>query len=617
MKHIIATAYILLLISSTSLAQKVKYKDLFILLKAENYKDADPYLRTFLKNNPEAPHANYSMGKMLQYYMNQGDVLNGRQRLGELADSALMYYKNAANLITEKEVKKHKDDYYLDFRRRDLRTGKFAVKISDVQYDIENRTEAVSLFKKSLTDMVTHLDKAKTFYKAVQESYNSFAERMKTVNMLYFTATNTDINAMRDLVRAYDSCLYHLNTYRSIMKNFGKAAITQELVQKPIDQYPDDGLASTDYYAKTIVLVNYKDWANESIDILLKRIFPLKKRIISFDARVKELHDNVVNDSLDKRDEVFRLATENVGRDLRDYQQGTLPAAIFDYRIAEINYHSALNYWYRAGSDAMTLDVKKDALNDFSKQISGLNKLLNRIRTAYSAEQLMMFNEYITASYGGEEGIQAFIDDQEKSVKEDSTHISQWLKEIERIDRLAIWQSDSISLDIGRVRENEVGVKYQTVLLDTLSDRVIGFYTIRLEGNNNALAFGVAPSSRVVDSLYVVSLSDSAIDKSITLPTYLVDTVGVGQRLWAFYSHELQADSSYVVQVILSDLSTGVPWTNKFNIKDLPAKLMFSSDRKEYFLKDENDNDLLVLDLFGKQVVDEEPEGAEEGNPDN
>ena len=80
MKHILLTAAILFSTVAPGISQKVKYKDLFVLLKAENYANADPYLRSFLLNEPEHPNANYYMGRMLQSYLTEQDILNNSNR---------------------------------------------------------------------------------------------------------------------------------------------------------------------------------------------------------------------------------------------------------------------------------------------------------------------------------------------------------------------------------------------------------------------------------------------------------------------------------------------------------------------------------------------------------
>ena len=87
MKYTFSILFFLCLMTE-GFAQKVKYKDLFVLLRVENYTDADKFLRIYLTQEPDEAHANYAMGKMLQTYLDEGDLLNGSARLMEMAEMA-------------------------------------------------------------------------------------------------------------------------------------------------------------------------------------------------------------------------------------------------------------------------------------------------------------------------------------------------------------------------------------------------------------------------------------------------------------------------------------------------------------------------------------------------
>lgn len=613
----------LLLGSSISFAQKVKYKDLYVLLRVENYDDADKFLRLYLTQEPEDPHANYSMGRMLQAYLDQGNLLNGSERMQQLADSSKFYYTKALNLTTEKYVKKNDDDYYLDFRRRDMRTGKFEVKFSDVQYDIEERIVAVDKFESDLNSMLNHFKLAQDYYANCQNWFKNLTEKSATLNHLYFTSSVDDVNAMREVIKVYDSSLYHLNTYRSIMKDMGKSAVNQDFKQKEIDSYPEGGFADVEFYAETIEYLDYKSWANKHIDIILRQIYPLKKRLITFDKRVKDLHDEVVIDSLDRRDEVFRLATENVGRDLRDYDPNSLPAAIFNYRIAEINYHSAVYYWLREVADSVDIDVKMDMLYDFTSQISGVSKLVYRMHDANTPAQLELYEEYVSARYESPEGMTRFIKDHEDEVRDDSLQLVQWIEELQELDKVAIWQEDSIMLTEGEVRLSPEK-SFTTIIVDTLATRTLGFYSWKKSTDSLTLSFGVAPSNRKLDTLFNIPINTAVVDQTLPIPEYLVDTVGLGKRIWLLQASEMSADSTYLTQVFITDYTVGSAWIREIPVPNHVTMIKRDLESDNLVILGEGDESLAVLDKYGELVVEDEPpeeekeeEGEnEEGDPD-
>ncbi len=119
------------------LAQKVKYKDLIVLLTSKQYEKAEPFLKRYLKENDDNPNAFLYMGIVFQEKSATIDPLLHTEILCSNLDSATLFYDKAFKGINEKELRKN-DEYYEAYTRRDLRTGKFVIKLSDVQLDIEN-----------------------------------------------------------------------------------------------------------------------------------------------------------------------------------------------------------------------------------------------------------------------------------------------------------------------------------------------------------------------------------------------------------------------------------------------------------------------------------------------
>ena len=163
---------ILLLCVFGAQAQKVKYKTLFPLLEAKNYTEAIPQLKTFLADdkNSDHPNANLQMGMWLESRFLAYDIVDDSTALYATGDSAVTYLSKAKLLITEKELKKN-DKFYQAFFRRDLRTGEFGIKISDVHLDIEKKVESVQERLDDVKNMHRNVMKVEDNHKAAMEAY--------------------------------------------------------------------------------------------------------------------------------------------------------------------------------------------------------------------------------------------------------------------------------------------------------------------------------------------------------------------------------------------------------------------------------------------------------------
>ena len=121
-------------------AQKVKYKDIFPMLEAKQYDQVEGYLKSYVFDPKNDEHANSQlhMGYIFEDKLLKADILKDTAQLYGWGDSAVLYLAKAKALIDEKELKK-RDEYYQAFYRRDLRSGEFGIKLSDVQLELDKK----------------------------------------------------------------------------------------------------------------------------------------------------------------------------------------------------------------------------------------------------------------------------------------------------------------------------------------------------------------------------------------------------------------------------------------------------------------------------------------------
>jgi len=186
-----ALLQLLLSVSVTLFSQdKVYKKEIFPLLEAKNYELAKPRLAEYLSNPKHADEASphYQFGLMIEKEFKKQDILFDSMRIFTSGDSAIGYFNLAKTFINEKELKKN-DEYWQTFFRRDLRTGDFGIKVSDVHLDIEKQVEKIELKIKNVHalnqayfNLGLQNSKSKKIYEEIINNYSSHREMLLKIS---------------------------------------------------------------------------------------------------------------------------------------------------------------------------------------------------------------------------------------------------------------------------------------------------------------------------------------------------------------------------------------------------------------------------------------------------
>ena len=215
------TGFLIITFSYQGLCQKIKYKDLFVLLNAKDFSNSEPYLKKYLKVNDDNPNAYLFMGMIYQEKAIKLDMLKQTEQMVILLDSAVYFYEKASKGITEKEVSKN-EEYYQIYNRRDLRTGKFGVKLSDVQLDIETRLKLKERARQ-IQLMKSQFVAAEKYYSHSVKLFLEVQKRYPGQKEFYLRADDKLLAALTHLTQVYDSCHMSFNDYKATSQGIGRA----------------------------------------------------------------------------------------------------------------------------------------------------------------------------------------------------------------------------------------------------------------------------------------------------------------------------------------------------------------------------------------------------------
>src|SRR5688500_16632775 len=206
--------FLLLFLISAAFGQKVKYKDIFALLSTKQYEQAEPFLKGYLRETTDNPNAYLFMGNIFQEKASKNDILKQTRIAIANMDSAILYYDKAHKSLDDREVRKNKE-YYQSYNRRDLRTGEFGVKLSDIQFDLEKRIEGLKE-RIDKVKMVKHFfSLADTLYQKTNALFLGLQSKFPSENQLYLRADAQTVNQLVTLSVRFDSCTKAFERYKS------------------------------------------------------------------------------------------------------------------------------------------------------------------------------------------------------------------------------------------------------------------------------------------------------------------------------------------------------------------------------------------------------------------
>ncbi len=372
---------LLLLVVPSTYGQRVKYKDIWGLLSTKQYEAAEPFLKKYIQEEKnENPNALLHMGIIFHEKSMKDDVLKQTSLAIADMDSAVIFYDKAYNAITEKEIKRN-DEYYQAYNRRDLRTGEFGVKLSDIQFDLEKKMEGLRE-RVDRVKMVKHyFSLSDSLYRKSTRAFTAIQSGFPGEKELYLRA---DENTVKDLVMLsvrFDSCIKAFDLYKSSSATIGRTGYNQTLSLQEIVDFKNDGRSVADFYKDDLQIWDYGKFTADAKKIIEAEIFPLREHLIAYDIEINKLRERLNNESVSVKTDLTALIDKLLMEQLRKYDEEPLPVEVFTLKISDLEYRSTV-LENSHNADSADVHLRLDMLR---KEFSYLNKL-DSITTRLSAD---------------------------------------------------------------------------------------------------------------------------------------------------------------------------------------------------------------------------------------
>lgn len=607
MNKLLLLVFFVLLSLPELTAQKIKYKDIFPTLESKNYAQGEPLLRQFFSNekNADEPSANLQMAYIFEQKALSARVIEDSTQLYQMGDSAIIYFYNAKRLIDEKELKKN-DDYYREFYRRDLRTGEFGIKLSDIQLSIDDH---IATIRKRVTNARTINNNVALIVKAYNESQALFKELLaqyKDYNEFVMEATAEKLTAFDPLIEndiVIEKAAKDITAAVIVIDNTG---FNPQLEKRTITDLEQDGKSPSDIYGGEFNFWDYKEWALKTKREVGTEILPLKNKIKDKDDEIAKLL--TVTSAGASTDSATIARTINLEglEGIRKFDEQSFGLMMLEFRGQEVKYNYLSNPVYDpvlVDSLAITPQLQRaDSLLQIAKKQS---ELLERLALSNRNGNASKYSRLLE-TFGGESGLLDYL----------TNSIALNAERIEALEAATTYWYDKArwGLILGDTIDFQLDIVTQP--LDSISDKYIpllsevdeerNIYTVGLTSDSDKSSGFIAmfKDSRLGEWIQEFKLHSDAYTTGLV--NLSVKFIPSAKAQFTFYLFDPAIDAGENFTIVNFDPTGKINWQLNTQLINEPVLTRYNEMLGEtvLFMVEEDQLATLSSDKVGYIVID-------------
>jgi hypothetical protein len=581
----------LFFMASSVYGQKVKYKDIFALLSTKQYDQAEPFLRKYLADNDDNASAFLYMAMIFQEKALKVDILKETKLNIAYMDSSILFYNKAYKIIDDREVRKH-DEYYQAYNRRDLRTGEFGVKLSDIQFDLEKKVEGLKERIDKLKMVKYYFTLSDSLYKISVALYQSFQQRYPGEQQLYLRADEKLISELTTLSLKADSSAKAFDHYKSSSIHLGKTGYNQNVTFIEINDYKTQGTSGADFFQDDLKLWDYKKFADNTKQKIEKEIFPLRDQLVNYDIEINKLRERLNADSVSVRVDLARLAEKMPDEQLKKIDPEPLPIAVFNMKTADLEYRSSIleNKKFRDSTD---VHFRLNLVNTEVKFLTKLDSVSTWLAAQDLNQKALDYNHFVTNTYNNTVVLSSYV----KALKEYANREKR-VKNAELSFRLEALKwlldgADSIPLTM-----DYKSTKFTPLFIAEEK------YTVGLQYKDSLSAEGYfygITSTRTAKLKAKFPVEKTSFKKSkLPVTKALTFSDSGGQVYYVLIYSEQAIKEKYAATLAKIYSSDGLAWSNNYQLNFIPISITLNAATGELVIG--NDAKQTVVDKNGKVI---------------
>ena len=598
MKNRLVVVLALVCFSFSLIAQKIKYKDLFPILEAKNYEEGKPQLLLYLSDekNQEEANPNLQMALMLEHYFLQYDIIDDSSTVYTSGDSAVFFFEKAKSLIDEKELRK-KDEYYQAFFRRDLRTGEFGIKVSDVHLDIEKKIEAINKRISDVKSINQSLNKIEAKYSQAMDKYKALADTYENYNSLLLAVSDDEMEELSEIQSLASEAISEAESIQAIAKELKSEKYQDKVELKPIENFGKDGMEGGDIKSGAISLWDYESWARETLSEIRGSIGLFKTQVTNYSKEIREKKSKlrriqhvedpeIPGELLKTFDKYDPESTVEILLKMETYEVGVI-------KNVDLQLNPDL-------LDSAKIGTQLKFYTEAKENVDSLYSLVNSITSEGLANAKKKYPEYIGGFFGLYGTASKYVED----MKEWSARNKNWIT-----NSVEFWTEKNKWGSI-----HEVGIAERKLPL-FMTDSLYGDFKILRVNKFTVPQVVVCGVDLTNDKGYIGSFGDDRVEQwslNFDIPTseglsVELDTIPSAEGTTSLYLYDETVEENNLSAICYTDSGTKVWAVNttvskkpvEFKFDDLTQELTILMYPEEKLPLDSDDLGYIVIDRTG------------------
>ncbi len=362
-------------------------------------------LNDYQKANPYFACTYIQLGSVSEKKMIIYDPLRETESIDFWAGNAKLYYGNLKVYYKNGDVR---DEFYENLKIPF--TGK-KVTDEDLWAYVNYHAALCKNYNDTINLIYTAIEQSRVNYNKSIEEFQSICNDYSDMNDMLLRYDDALGKRLANLKGHSDECFKQFDEYKRLTKIYPLANYRQIYEKVPIETFRLDGLTNSDFFSNRFNIWDYSAWIDNFYKVFNQQIKPLRQDVEKINkAYVSARKDfeagNVITSVSCAKpyDEYFSFR-------LGHFDVGSVVDALFDYQDAtrEMLVMAGDSLGRDLGSDLTLVSRKMRRLANLVQQAQKAADKRQTLASLVTANSVARFADFFRAQYGGEQGLNKFI----------------------------------------------------------------------------------------------------------------------------------------------------------------------------------------------------------------